>query len=216
MRRQLLNVAGAAVTALLAGNVYAAPTEAPAAAPVAEPAKVIEATAPKADAPAALEQTAAKAPRSAIKGEALSNKEKLSRSQEHLGTMRMTLKAILSKLEEARTSKDVVRVNCVNEKLTNIKGLLRISEQADVSLQEAVAKSEEQAAEHEFSKITIARQKVDQLRAEAEQCVGQLAFEAGATKVTVEESKDLPNGDPTQAAPLPPVTTRPAPASATN
>ncbi|MFN7134517.1 MAG: hypothetical protein ACK4N5_20735, partial [Myxococcales bacterium] len=86
----------------------------------------------------------ARAQDGAARTEVLSDKEKLSRSTEYLAQMRQGLKIVLGKLEEARDSKDVVKLNCVNEKLTNIKGLLRISEQADVSLQEAVAKKEEQ------------------------------------------------------------------------
>src|SRR5687767_415237 len=66
--------------------------------------------------------------------------EKVRRSGDALARMRNVLKDVLAKLEEARSSKDVVKLNCVNEKLTQIKGFLRISEQADVALQEAVAK----------------------------------------------------------------------------
>ena len=47
---------------------------------------------------------------------------------------------VLKSLEEARSEKDVLKLNCVNEKLTQIKGLLRVVQQSDVSLQEAVAK----------------------------------------------------------------------------
>jgi hypothetical protein len=147
------------------------------------------------------------------KAESIPDPEKLKRSQEYLVQMRQALRSILGKLEEARDAKDVVKLNCINEKLTNIKGLLRISEQADIALQEAVAKREQQTAEHEFSKLTIARQKVEQLRAEAEQCVGMLAFETGPTEVTVEEPQDLPQLDPTQTPPPPPVVNRPPPAS---
>jgi hypothetical protein len=152
----------------------------------------------------------------ARKAEVIADAEKLSKSNEYLAQMRLGLKLVLTKLEEARASKDVVKLNCVNEKLTNIKGLLRISEQADVSLQEAVAKREEQAAEHEFTKVTIARQKIEQLKAEAEQCVGLLAFETGPTEVFVEEPIDLPALDPTVTVPPPPVVSRPPPASPTS
>ncbi|MFN7131707.1 MAG: hypothetical protein ACK4N5_06465, partial [Myxococcales bacterium] len=82
--------------------------------------------------------------------------------------------------------------------------------------QEAVAKKEEQAAEHEFTKLTIARGKVEQLRAEAEQCVGLLAFEVGETTVEVQEPEDLPALDPTLTPDPPPVVTRPPPASPIN
>lgn len=152
----------------------------------------------------------------ASKTEKLSAQEMLKSSSEYLAQMRGALKLVLGKLEEARASKDVVKLNCVNEKLTNIKGLLRISEQADVSLQEAIAKREEQQAAHEYAKVTIARQKIDQLKAEAEQCVGMLAFETGETRVTVEEPQDLPQLDPTQTVPPPPVVSRPPPASPTS
>ena len=97
----------------------------------------------------------------------VSDAEKIRRSSEGLSRMRNVLKDVLGKLEEARNSKDVVKLNCVNEKLTQVKGLLRISEQADVSLQENVARHEASGADHEFTKVSIARQKVEQLRSEA-------------------------------------------------
>jgi len=120
---------------------------------------------------------------------------------------------VLGRLEEARATKDVVKLNCVNEKLTQVKGLLRISEQSDVALQEAVSKRDSTAAEHEYSKISIARNKVGQLRTEAEQCIGQLAFRTDEN-LTVEV--EVPNGlpeDPTNPPPLAPVTSRLPPAS---
>jgi len=150
------------------------------------------------------------------KAESIPDPEKLQKSSDYLTQMRAGLKAVLGKLEEARASKDVVKLNCVNEKLTNIKGLLRISEQADVSLQEAVAKKESQTAEHEFTKVTIARAKVEQLKAEAEQCVGMLAFETGPTEVIVEVPPDLPQVAPTVNPPPPPPVNRPPPASPTS
>ena len=144
----------------------------------------------------------------------VSDAEKIRRSSEGLSRMRNVLKDVLGKLEEARNSKDVVKLNCVNEKLTQVKGLLRISEQADVSLQENVARHEASGADHEFTKVSIARQKVEQLRSEAEECIGQLAFRTDENlSVEVETPQDLPGGDPTSPAPPPPVTVRPPPAS---
>ena len=137
--------------------------------------------------------------------------EKVKTSADSVGRMRSALKDVLQKLEEARNSKDVVKLNCVNEKLTQIKGLLRISEQSDVALQEAVARKETGTAEHEFTKVTIARSKVDQLRAEAEQCIGQLAFQTDENlSVEVDIPDGLPLGDPTQMPTPPSIDTRPA------
>lgn len=132
------------------------------------------------------------------------NPEKIRRSAESLAKMRQALKDVLTKLEEARNSRDVVKLNCVNEKLTQVKGLLRISELADVAMQEAIAKKEDSSALHEYTKVSIAVTKVTQLRAEAEQCLGQLAFRTDENlAIDVEEPTDLPKGDPT--APTAPI-----------
>jgi hypothetical protein len=142
--------------------------------------------------------------------------QKLSRSSTAVAQMQATLKVVLSKLEEARNTKDVVKLNCVNEKLTQVKGLLRISEQSDVALQEAVAKKDETTADHEYTKVTIAQSKVETLRSEAEQCIGQLAFRTDENMtVDVLVPSDLPGGDPTNPPPPTPVTISPPPASPT-
>lgn len=158
----------------------------------------------------------APAPAPADKVTEVPDPEKIRRSADALTRMRQVLKDVLGKLEEARNTKDVVKLNCVNEKLTQIKGLLRISEQADVALQEAIAKRESSAADHEFTKVSIARQKVDQLRAEAEECIGQLAFRTDE-KLTVEVQvpDDLIQTDPSETTPPPNVISQPPPVSPT-
>jgi hypothetical protein len=129
----------------------------------------------------------------------LSDQEKLERASSYVGEMKEVLGHVLKLLTEARGEKDVIKVNCVNEKLTNIKGLIRISEQADMTLQEALAKGEKDTAAHEFHKISISHQKIKILRTEAEQCVGELAFAVDKTTVEVEVDKDaVPEDDPTR------------------
>jgi hypothetical protein len=140
--------------------------------------------------------------------------QKINRSAAAVTQMRGTLKVVLAKLEEARNTKDVVKLNCVNEKLTQVKGLLRISEQSDVALQEAVAKKDDPTADHEYTKVMIAQSKVETLRAEAEQCIGQLAFRTDENmSVEVLVPSDLPGGDPTNPPPPAPATIAPPPAS---
>jgi copper chaperone CopZ len=140
--------------------------------------------------------------------------EKIKRSAAAVSRMRTVLTEVLGRLEEARATKDVVKLNCVNEKLTQVKGLLRISEQSDVALQEAVAKKDTTAAEHEYSKVSIAKTKVDQLGNESQQCIGQLAFRTDENlTVEVEVPSGLPTEDPTNPPRPEPPTNRPPPAS---
>ncbi len=168
---------------------------------------------------AARAQDAAAPPPAAVNSEKASDvpdPEKLRISSEALKRMGQVLKDVLGKLEEARNTKDVVKLNCVNEKLTQVKGLLRISEQSDVALQEAVAKRESSASNHEFTKVTIAKGKIEQLRAESEECIGQLAFRTDENlTVEVEVPDDLPAGDPSIPQLPHIIFSRPPPASPT-
>jgi len=125
--------------------------------------------------------------------EQVPDKKKLSEATQVLSRLQGILKDVLKSLEEARREKDVLKLSCVNEKLTQIKGLLRVAEQSDIALQEAVAKADEESAQHEHAKITIARQRAEQLRSDAEQCIGQLAYVDERTVVTVEVPEDLPD-----------------------
>ncbi len=159
---------------------------------------------PMAVSTSALAQAADPAPSAAVptgglkieaqESERLSDKEKLSRGEEAVAFMQKTLRDVLERVEEARKERDLVKLNCVNEKLTQVKALLRIGEQAYVALQEAVARGAEDGAQHEYAKIVIARQRVNELRAEAEQCIGQLAYVVDEkTVVTVETPEGLPD-----------------------
>lgn len=133
-------------------------------------------------------------------GEAASlpDAEKLKRASIMVNEMKQTLGHVVKLLAEAREEKDVIKLNCINEKLTSIKGLIRIAEQAEMALQEAVGRAEKDSSMHEYHKISISHQKIKVLRAEAEQCIGELAFAVGKTSVEVEVDKDqVPEHDPT-------------------
>jgi hypothetical protein len=127
--------------------------------------------------------------------------EKPEKVREHVARMKEILSKVLIHLAEARDEKDIVKLNCVNEKLTNIKGLLKISEDGDVRMQEAIARRNPEEAAHEYEKISIARSKCEQLFAESEACVGELAVYAGDTQVEVaiegEPPEDLSDKTPT-------------------
>ena len=137
-------------------------------------------------------------------GDALSDGQKLERSAGHLERMKTSLRSVLARVEEARNEKDVVKLNCVNEKLTQIKGLLKVAEQADISLHEAIS-AHDAGADAEFAKIAIAKGKTDALRGESEQCIGQLAYIVDErTTVEVQQPEGLPSRDFTSRNPISP------------
>jgi hypothetical protein len=153
-----------------------------------------------------------------------SDTDKLEAAAENVARMKTSMKQVLGRVEEARNEKDVVKLNCVNEKLTQIKALLKVAEQADIALHETIA-NKDGASESEFAKITIARSKVEGLRADSEQCIGQLAYIVDEkTTVEVSQPSNLPGDSSSddvrwrrtrgQGSPFPvPPVVRPPPAS---
>lgn len=124
--------------------------------------------------------------------ESVPDGEKSERASKYVNTMKSTLRQVLRYLEEAREERDVVKLNCINEKLTAVKGLLRVSEASDLALQEALARRDSDAAAHEYEKIAIAGRKIDRLRSESESCVGELAVYSGDTEVEVVVTSEPP------------------------
>jgi hypothetical protein len=61
-------------------------------------------------------------------GVGLSVGEKSERVDSTLAGIKSTLKFTLKRLNRARDNKDIIQVNCVNDKLTGIKGFLKIAE----------------------------------------------------------------------------------------
>ena len=146
----------------------------------------------------------------------LTPREMVERAERYVEEMREILKEVLQVLEDARQENDLVKLNCVNEKFTQLKGLLRVSENSSISLQEAVAKQDPDEAQHQYAKIAIARENSTRLRTEAEECIGQLAFVIDEdTIVDVQVPEDLPE-DFSDYQPPAPVVVRPPAASPVN
>lgn len=130
--------------------------------------------------------------------------EKKDRVESMLGEQRQALGRVVEILSEARSSKDIVQLNCVNEKLTQVKGLLKISEQASLQMYESIASNARDLVNHEYTKVVVAHQKTGLLRTAAEQCVGESSIYSGETQVDVEIDGEGGGSDPTTAATPPP------------
>jgi hypothetical protein len=126
------------------------------------------------------------------KADPIADAERAKRAAEAVSSMRGSLRQVTARVEDARSEKDVVKLNCVNEKLAQIKGLLKVAEQSESALKEAAA-TNDPSASAEFAKIGIAKGKVDGLASDAQQCIGQLAYIVDEkTTVEVQQPSDQP------------------------
>ena len=97
-----------------------------------------------------------------------------------------TTNRILRLIEEAQKKKDVVLLNCLNDKLGALRGLLKVAGDSRLNLAEAAARENLDLQEHNFRKLFIAKKQALTVTSEADACVGQVGIvTAGQTRVVV-------------------------------
>lgn len=116
-------------------------------------------------------------------------------AQESLAVMRANLTKGVDEVRDAREKKDAVQLTCVNEQVAAMKGILRVSEDALVALQEALAANDTERARYEFRKIQVSKKKMDDLLQAAVNCAGAEATESN-TSVELEIDPSLAIVDP--------------------
>ncbi len=118
-------------------------------------------------------------------------------------------------LDEARRERDILRVTCLNDKLTQINANARTTSTRGDALREAVQMNDDARRDHEFTVLTVLGQKFRTLEQEANQCVGQDIFETGTTRVETSIDPATPDEDTSAVLSYPevPVPFIPPPAS---
>lgn len=117
-------------------------------------------------------------------------------------------------VREATDEADMMKVTCLNDKLTQIDGNLRAAQQ---HLRQLRTAQDPGVREHEHTMIMVLGGKLDVLGQEASQCVGQDLYSTGETLVETQIDTDMlpfeddPSNPPTILAPslptLPPAIT---------
>lgn len=108
---------------------------------------------------------------------------------------------VAASLDEARQEGDIIRVTCVNDKLTQVNANIRTLDQRIEAFDDAVSSMDNGRRNHEFTVIIVIGQKLVVLDREAAQCLGEDVFNTGATTVTTVIDPDGPTEDPTLIIP---------------
>lgn len=145
----------------------------------------------------------------------ISDAEKPAEAKKIIDAMASANGGVDKLIEEARGERDALRLNCVNERKSQIAGLLKVAELSFEAMRSALGNGQSEVAEHEFGKISIAGSKVTAYATEAQQCIGMLAFYEGATvdREFSDANKDTPRLDPTRPSAPEPTSFRAPPAS---
>jgi hypothetical protein len=122
----------------------------------------------------------------------LTPQEQLSESAKHVGRMEQAAGGVRKMLEEARKQRDVVKTLCLNDKLSQIDVAIRSARDRRTQLQAAVNRNDSELSNHEFTILTVLRQRSEQLVAEANQCIGEEAAFVGDTRTSVIIDPSIP------------------------
>ena len=109
------------------------------------------------------------------------------------------------RLGVARQQKDVVKMLCLNDKLSQIDVAGRSAGDRQRSLQAAAGRHDVELSNHEYTIVGVLRQRVEQLMTEANQCIGEEAAYTGATTTYTTVDTNQPQGDLTPQLPFGPV-----------
>lgn len=127
--------------------------------------------------------------------DALSGPEKLKRGAAKIEQMRSVLGQTEQLLSSVRNKDgDIIKINCINEKLASMKGFVKVGEQSYISLNTAASSNDAGAAKHHYTLISVAREKVRTLAGEAGLCTGEEMRFAGSAVIDV-TTPDTGDGD---------------------
>jgi len=130
----------------------------------------------------------------------ISGPQMMAQGREYRAQIEAIRLQIQGQVQQARSDKDVIRLNCLLDKLTQVNVNGNIMDQTLQALQETISRQDSTAQLHEYARVTIINQKAQVLRTEADACVGAETNYVGPTKVVVEKPPGLQE-DPDQPPP---------------
>jgi hypothetical protein len=109
--------------------------------------------------------------------------EKTESAETIVGRGNSLSQRVTQMLSEARREADMIRVTCLNDKLTQINANVHTAQSRLTAYNKAVDVDQRS---HELTVLNVLGQKLQVLDQESNQCVGQDLFETGPAKIQVE------------------------------
>lgn len=134
----------------------------------------------------------------AADGAPMSTEAKMKSAQASVEKMKATLKAALQQHEAAKAKNDILKVTCIEDQLSAIKGLLKISEDSIDALKEAIGRKDAELIDHQYDKVNIAASRVAGFGVEVEGCMGEASKYTGETVRETVIDPDIRKDDPGQ------------------
>ncbi len=126
----------------------------------------------------------------------MSGQQKLAWIEAKTEAARGIVSKVQAMLDQARKDKDILRITCINDKLTQIRVNIGGIEERTLALRLAVDSGDPTVANHQFEILRIYISRVQGLKAEAENCLGEVDVVLGATETEVTIDDSITEEDP--------------------
>lgn len=139
----------------------------------------------------------------------LTPEQQVQKAEQYLGAMERSATTVQRQLETARKARDVVKVLCLSDKLTQLHVAIRSFKERQSSLKSAVERKDPDRSRLDFSVIAVLKERGSSLSAEANQCVGDEAGFIGESDVKLTIDPNIADTDPSEYPDDPLISTPP-------
>jgi hypothetical protein len=138
----------------------------------------------------------------------LSPEAQLAQADSYVGRAESLRAQVRKDLSSARADRDVVKTLCLNDKLSQLDVTWRSLRERKEALSNAVKSTNQELATHELTILTVLNQRMQELAAEANLCVGKPFIDAENSSTKQFVDPNLPADDPT-SYPVPSIVVEP-------
>ncbi len=128
----------------------------------------------------------------------LSPAEMVKEADKILGDADAAAKNIQKMLVKAKEEKDVVKSLCLEDKLSQLTLIQQSAAERAKSLREAAGAQDQELAAHNYTLLLVFKERIAQLAAEANQCIGVEAGFVGDSTIDVDIDPNIPSEDPSE------------------
>jgi hypothetical protein len=125
----------------------------------------------------------------------LSLEQRLTRGNQFVMTIERASQSITRQLQAARKDRDVVRVLCLTDKLSQVDVALSSAQDRVGALRTAVERADADRSRHEYTVLEVLNDRVRVLVNESNQCVGEETGFIGDAEVSVSVDPNLPDAE---------------------
>ena len=121
----------------------------------------------------------------------LSDREMKEYAESVIAEVNRGVATIQKDADQAKKDRDILKLNCLNQNLSELRALLKIAETAFAQMEDDISKARDTEASHQFRSIVIVRKQAADLIIQASECTGEGILQSGEGQTNIVVSSNL-------------------------